>query len=147
MNQQLNIPRRMLQIAGTLTVLFVGLLGYLVFFEPPWLTYTNTPFPVLNSPVRPGDPVKMTVARCSSASVTRLYALSRTLKGNGVEIILPAGLVSIDPGCIRVESAANVIPIGTPAGTYTLHGYGEIQGVVRTSSVAWESQQFEVVPQ
>ena len=137
-------PVLMTRLVAALALVFIALLAYLVFLEPPWLTYTNTPFPVLNSPVRPGNPVKMTVTRCSSASVTRLYALSRTLKGNGAEIILPAGLVSINPGCISVESAANVIPPGTPPGTYTLHGYGEIQGIVRTSSIAWESQPFEV---
>ena len=147
MNSQLNIPLRMLQLVGTLTVLLVSLLVYLVFLEPPWLIYNNSPFPVLNSPVKPGDAVKMTVARCSTAGVLRVYGLSRTLKGSAAEIVLPAGLAAIKPGCITVVSAVNVIPLGTPAGTYTLHGYGEIQGVIRTSSVAWESQPFEVVPQ
>lgn len=95
MNSQLNVPRRMLQLVGTLTVLFVGLLVYLVFLEPPWLIYNNSPFPVLNSPVKSGDTVKMTVARCSTASVLRVYGLSRTLKGSATEIVLPAGLAAI----------------------------------------------------
>ena len=146
MNPQLQIPLRMLQLVCTLAVLFVGLLAYLVFLEPPWLIYNNSPFPVLNSPVKPGDAVRMTVDRCSTASVLRVYGLSRTLKGNAAEIVLPAGLAAIKPGCITVVSAVNVIPLGTPAGTYILHGYGEIQGVIRTSSIEWESQPFEVVP-
>ena len=144
MNSQLNIPLRMLQLVGTLTVLFVVVLAYLVFLEPPWLSYTNTPFPVLNSPVRAGTAVQMLAGRCNSARVTRTYALSRTLKCKGYEIILPAGLVAIDPGCITVVSAVNVIPLGAPAGTCALHGYGEIRGVIRTISVAWESAPFEV---
>ena len=145
MNPQLNIPRRMLQLVGTLAVLFVGLLAYLVFLEAPWLTYTNSPFPVLNSPIKAGTSVQMKVGRCSTASVTRVYTLARTLKGKGSETVLPAGLASITPGCVTVVSAANVVPLGTPPGIYRLVGYGEIQGVVRTSSIRWESQPFEVV--
>lgn len=136
----------MLQLIGTLAVLFVGLLAYLVFLEAPWLTYTNSPFPVLNSPIKAGSAVQMTVARCNSTDVTRVYGLARTLKCNGGEVVLPAGLASIKPGCTTALSAVNVIPTGTLAGTCTLHGYGEIQGIVRTISVAWESQPFEVVP-
>ena len=146
MNPQLNVPLRMLQLVGSLAVLFVGLLAYLVFLEPPWLIYNNSPFPVLNSPVKAGSAVQMTVDRCNSTNVLRVYGLSRTLKCNGVEVVLPAGLASIKPGCTTALSVVNVIPTGTPAGTCKLHGQGEIQGIVRTISVAWESQAFEVVP-
>ena len=132
--------------AGVLMAVFVSMLMYLVFFEPPWLVYTNEPFPVVNGPVHAGESVQMLVGRCSSASVTRVYSVSRTLQGPHSSIILPAGLAAIDPGCTEVISAANVIPVGTPPGTYTLHGYGEIQGVVRTSSIRWVSKPFEVLP-
>lgn len=146
MSPQLDVPRRMLQLVGALAVLFIGLLTYLVFLEASWLTYTNSPFPVLNSPVKAGSAVQMTVARCNSTDVTRVYGLSRTLKCTGGEVVLPAGLASIRPGCFTAVSMVNVIPTGTPAGTCTLHGSGEIQGVVRAISVAWESAPFEVVP-
>ena len=136
----------MAMAAAVLMAVFVSMLMYLVFFEPPWLSYTNEPFPVLNSPVKGGDPVQMVVERCSEAKVTRIYAVSRTLVGSHTSIILPASLAAIDPGCTSVVSAVNVVPIGTPPGTYTLRGYGEIQGIVRTSSIRWVSQPFEVAP-
>ena len=137
----------MAMAAAVLSAVFVSMLMYLVFFEPPWLTYTNLPFPVLNSPVKAGSSIRLTVSRCSTASVTRIYAVSRVLVDkDGKQLLLPAGLATIDPGCLDAVSASNVVPIDTPPGTYTLHGYGEIQGVVRTSSVRWESQPFEVTP-
>lgn len=132
--------------AAVLMAVFVTMLMYLVYFEAPWLAYMNTPFPVLNSPVRSGTAVQMTVGRCSSANVTRVYALSRALVCGKDSIILPASLVSIEPGCTSVVSAVNIVPLGAPPGRCYLHGFGEIQGVVRTNSVEWQSQPFDVAP-
>ena len=138
--------RWLFRVTSGISALFVCILGYLVLFEPPWLTYTNSPFPVLNSPVRPGTAVQMMVGRCSSANVTRVYALSRALVCGKASLLLPAGLVSIEPGCTSVVSAVNIVPLGAPPGRCYLHGFGEIQGVVHTNSVEWKSQPFDVVP-
>ena len=146
MNHSIVWPLWTSRAVVVLLTAFVSTLGYLVFFEPSWLSYTNSPFPVLNSPVQAGTAVQLQVDRCSTATISRVYGLSRTLYSERSEILLPAGVTSIDPGCKPVVSASNIIPAGTPPGTYRLRGYAEIQGVVRTNSVEWESQPFEIVP-
>lgn len=115
-------------------------------FEPPWLVYTNLPFPVLNSPVKAGNVVVIQVSRCSTARSTQIYTVSHALRGPGLPIILPATTVPIDPGCGSRVVATNKIPEGTPPGQYRLIGYGEIQGIIRSHSVQWHSQYFEVTP-
>ena len=143
----LTLPHVMTRLAAALAVLFMAMLGYLVFFEPPWLTYTNLPFRVLNSPVKVGTAIQMEVSRCSTARVSRVYGLARTLTSgtHAPSVVLPAGIASVEPGCSLVVSAANIVPVGVPSGTYRLRGQGEIQGIVRTHSVEYESEEFEVV--
>lgn len=113
-------------------------------FEPPWLSYTNLPFPVLNPVVKAGHVVLIQVSRCSTDKGTRLYAVSHTLEGQSQSIILPSSVAPIEPGCMTRIVATNRIPESTPPGRYRLVGYGEIQGIIRTHSVRWHSEYFEV---
>lgn len=118
---------------------------YFIWFEPPVLSYNNLPFPALNNP-KAGEAALFQVIRCNSDSKQRLYTISRRLIGidNSTVYILPASVVSIEPGCTTEVSAANVIPASVKSGRYTLEGYGEIAGTLRNSSVRWYSQTFEV---
>ena len=152
MDKMLKLPIWTTRIAAILLVLFVSMLTFLVWFEPPWLTYKNSPFPVLNSPVKLGGVVKLEVSRCSTAAVTRVYGLSRRLEcgdlmvPNNPPISLPAGVTSIEPGCGIIQSTANVIPVNAPIGWCRIRGFGETQGVVKTHSIEWETKWFEVIP-
>ena len=130
--------------ANFFTLIAIG--GVLV-FERPMLAYEHLPFRVLNSPVKAGTPVMLRVTRCNRDNKLRTYVVSRTLIGaDGGRYVLPASQTSIEPGCITVVSALTVIPIDAPPGKYTLRGYGEINGFIRTHVVQWQSAEFEVAP-
>lgn len=129
-------------------VLSVAALTYLMFFEPPFLSYPGLPFKVA-APARPGESVQLQVTRCNSDKSKRTYQLSHTLVSvdTGRYWVLPAGIVSIKPGCASGVSAANVVPIGTPPGVYVVEGYAEVQGTIRTFDVHWYSEPFRVMSQ
>ena len=126
-------------------IALIGGGAYYTFFEPPFLTYGNLPFPVLTPRVKDGNAVLLDVRRCNSDTKTRIYALAHSLVGETMTILLPAVPTSIRPGCSQSFSAINVIPLNTPPGTYHIEGYAEVQGTLRTSSIAWRSEPFEVV--
>lgn len=126
-----------------------GLFAYFAYLQPPFLSYANLPFPVLNAMVRPGEPVRLSVQRCNSDSVTRIYGVSHLMvpvkpAGERKPIVLPASQTSIEPGCHESVSAINVVPPSTPPGLYVIEGYGEAQATLRAVSVRWVSQPFEV---
>ena len=137
----------LLKVAVGLGTTLLLMILYLVFFEPPWLVYSNLPFPVLNNPVRAGEAVELKVSRCSSDTHTRLYAISHKLvpSDGGDVTILRATESSIEPGCNTLKSSINVVPLDAKPGKYVVTGYGEIQGIIRSSSIAWRSEEFEVV--
>ena len=134
---------RVLNAACLAVALCIG--GYYVFFEPPFLTYPNLPFPVLTPKVKHGDAVQLDVRRCNSDTKTRVYGLAHSLVGETVTILLPAMPTSLPPGCAQAVSVINVVPQGTPPGTYHIEGYAEVQGTLRTYSIPWRSAPFEVV--
>lgn len=134
----------------------VNILGYVVMFwffivyvllEKPPLRYSNLPFPVMLSPVKDGEVAKIRVSRCNDDDHTRLYLVARSLIHipSGDSIVMPATTVSIEPGCRTVVSSVNVVPVGTPAGKYFIKGVGEVNGLVRTHTVSWSSEAFDVV--
>ena len=134
-----------LRAVFNLMLVVIGMTGiYLMYFEQPFLSYGNLPFPVLTPKVKPGEAVSILVIRCNSDNRTRSYLLSHTLVGGQLKIILPANSVSLDPGCRKEVSAVNVIPIGTSPGVYRVEGFAEVQGTIRASSIHWESESFEV---
>lgn len=138
-------PKKLGFVVCVLAILFMSLVTYLVFLEPPWLSYTNLPFPVLNGPVKAGTTVSLHLARCSTSPVTRVYSVSRVLKCGGVPILLPATVSTIEPGCNKAISNLSIVPESMLPGTCHLEGYAEIQGMVRSDSIKWESQEFEVI--
>ena len=139
----LNASMRRLNAACLVATICVG--SYYAFFEPPYLTYENLPFPVLTPVVHDGEPVLLMVGRCNNDDKTRIYGISHRLVGEHLTILLSAVPTSIEPGCTTAISAVNVIPKGVPPGTYHIEGYAEVQGTLRTSSVSWRSATFQVV--
>ena len=142
----------MKNIANYLTVIVICVFVtamYTIYFEKPWLVYSNTPFEVLVKNVLPGDVVPIRVARCSSSSIRRMYRFSHALVSNDRPTDLPKPLPEsigfIDPGCTDAPSTVNTIPPDTPPGKYHLIGLSEINMAVGTVLVEWYSQPFEVI--
>lgn len=134
---------RLLNALCLIAVMAIG--GYYAFLEPPFLSYGNLPFPVLTPRVKDGNVVLLDVSRCNSDTKIRIYVVAHSLVGETMTILLPALPTSIRPGCSQSFSAINVVPLNTPPGTYHIEGYAEVQGTLRTSSIAWRSESFEVV--
>lgn len=127
-----------------------GIAGWLawLWFEPPWLTYTNVPFPARVIQVRAGEVVPVTVARCSTATEPRAYDVTRQLERQdqpAQPVLLPLARVTADPGCVTATSRLHAVPPGTPPGIYRLTGRALIEGSLHSHVVPWHSQPFEVV--
>ena len=145
------VHMKVLAIVSVLASLIV-MVAYWGFLEPPFLSYLNMPFePVAD--VQAGQPVLLKVTRCNSTSEEQSYLITHRLirldppPGALLKpVILPAGAVSIDPGCHDAISAANPIPAGTPPGIYFVMGNAKVDGRWRTSSVPWTSRPFRVLP-
>jgi hypothetical protein len=138
------------RIGAALAVLSLAMMvAWFGFLEPPFLSYRNLPFPVQDPRVRAGTPVLLQVIRCNGDTKTRTYLIShRLIRVDVMEppTILPAGPVSLEPGCTREVSAANTIPTGTAPGLYVVEGFAEVSGTWRTHSIRWYSEPFQVIP-
>lgn len=138
--------------AGVVSFLMflVCVIFYFVFFEKPYLKYTNLPLPTLKSSVHAGEVMPIHVARCNSDSVTHVYTLARTLErvdthGNPRDYILMRDMkASIRPGCFEEDSVMHIVPSETPKGIWRLIGTSDIQGVLVHHIVEWYSVPFEV---
>ena len=151
MEKLFKLPVWPTRTAAVLLVLFVTMLSYLVWFEDPWLKYMNGPFPVEKMQLKRGEVITIKVERCSTATVTRSYGLSRRLECNETStgalktIPLPPGTKDMAPGCYPITSRDLLVPQETPIGFCRLHSTAETQGVVRSHSVESESKLFEVI--
>lgn len=121
---------------------------YFLFFERPFLTYSNVPFPVTQPVIHPGDVVPLEVVRCNASNVTRTYTVSHTLESvpAGRNVVLPASPVTLPPGCTTALSLANELPANVPPGQYRLFGIAEVRGVLMVHYVEWYSKTFTVTP-
>ena len=150
MNVDFKFPLWPTRIATVLMVMFMSMLSYLIWFEPPWLSYTNSPFPLEKIQLKRGEIMALKVERCSTATVTRTYGLSRRLECNETStgalltIPIPPGTKDMAPGCYGITSRDLRVPQETPIGWCRLHSTAETQGVVRSHSVESESKLFEV---
>ena len=131
-----------------LIALAVATLVYLMYFEPPFLSYQGLPFKV-EGPARAGESVKLIVTRCNSSDKPREYEVTHWLKcagGDQLLVVLPSGKVPpIKPGCEPARSAFNVVPEGTKLGWCRVGGFGVVKGTLRTVGVPWVSEWFEVI--
>lgn len=136
--------------AGVLLAALISMMlwvGWLLFLEPPWLSYRNLPFEVQAPTARPGELVPLHVVRCNATDAVQTYAIARSLENldTGQYFVLPESLVQIRPGCHDETSLANRVPAnGVPPGRYRIIGMAEIQGTLRTMHVPWWSRPFEV---
>lgn len=139
-------------LAATVLVLAAGVLGIFLFgtnLEQPYLRYANLPFPALTHTVKPGHPVQLAVERCNDSDSPRGYLVMHQLRNvdTGAVVLLPDAWIEAPPGCSKIVSLINVIPLGTPPGTYEASGRAIIQGRFGVHQVIWRSQPFHVIPE
>ena len=123
-------------------------MGYILFIEKPYLRYMNLPFPVLKSPVYPGDTLPFTVSRCSDFHERRAVISSRYLDnlGDDKEVLaIEMIAVFIPPGCVTQTVNIHRIPESTVPGNYRLIGATSVPGMIRDFHVDWYSEAFRVV--
>lgn len=130
---------------GSLAVIAFGV--SVIGFDRPYLSYTNSPFPVTVKEAKIGDTVPVLAGRCNADSKTRHYTTSHGLRNlqTGRHYILPDMFVSIAPGCTVAESLINYVPPGVVPGEYIFYGTAVINGSLRSADVDWESKPFKVV--
>ena len=124
------------------------LMGYILFIETPSLRYMNLPFPVLKSPIYPGDVLPFTVSRCSDSKERRAITSSRYLDNldDDKEVLaIEMIAVFIPPGCVTQTVNIHRIPESTTPGNYRLMGTTPVPGMLRDFQVGWYSEPFQVV--
>lgn len=139
--------RHLLHLAAATGLLCGVLLAWAYFVQKPYLSYTNLPFPANLQQVKPGQVMPLTVRRCSSSSTIESYTVTHSLQnldGKSPAVIMPATLVTVEPGCAISTSLIDLVPDATPPGKYRIVGVAIIQGTLRTFPVPWWSQEFEV---
>lgn len=128
--------------------LTVGIIFKYLFFEPPYLTYTNLPFPTLVREIRAGEVMPLQVIRCNNDDQTHNYVIAHSLENLDTHAytLLPMVQLNISPGCHPGTSTINRVPPDTPTGRYRVFGTAEIRGLLKTHIVEWYSQEFAVLP-
>ena len=123
-------------------------MGYILFIETPSLRYMNLPFPVLKSPVYPGDVLPFKVSRCSDADERRAVTSSRYMDNlNDDKEVLAIEMIAvfIPPGCVTQTVNIHRVPESTIPGNYRLIGATSVPGMIRDFQVNWYSEPFWVV--
>lgn len=127
-----------------------------VYNEKPFLSYSNTPFPVGHlvdgevvpvGPIKAGEIVPLVVIRCNNTSRDMVYPIARTVErvDNREQIMLDNSIVQIPPGCETGESRLNRVPLTTPPGRYRILGLSPVPTSFRVINVPWSSEEFEVI--
>ena len=135
--------------AAIATTLGSAVVVWAIVFEDPWLEYPVIPFPVLLPAVHAGEVIPLSVRRCNTGTTTRAYVFAHSLvsvDGAQTEVVLPPVTASVSPGCSTAQSRVNIVPRGTKPGIYRINGVTEINGIVRSFPLQWESEPFEVLP-
>ena len=123
-------------------------MGYILFVEKPDLRYMNLPFPVLKSPVYPGDLLPFRVSRCSDAKERRAVTSSRYLDNldDDKEVLaIEMIAVFIPPGCVTQIVNIHRVPESATPGNYRLIGATAVPGMIRDFQIKWYSEPFKVI--
>jgi uncharacterized lipoprotein YbaY len=135
-------------VAVLMTLVCGAFLVWALFVEESFLYYENLPFPAKLKQVHAGEAIPLVVRRCNKASTVRFYDVTHELHSasdrNSKPYVLHSERVTLPPGCHETVSLVNVIPPNTPAGIYIASGLGITEGSIRTFSIPWRSQPFEV---
>lgn len=112
-----------------------------------WLTYQNQPFEVLTPVVRAGQSPIHRIARCNSSGVRQVYNTTHTLTpmAGGDDLLLPDVKIEIEPGCFRVATGVNPVPLNAALGFYLPHGTAITESLWGKKYVVWYGEPFEVI--
>jgi hypothetical protein len=119
----------------------------IIWFEQPFLSYTTMPIKVLKPSVTAGEVIELQVDRCNSTDKTQTYTAARTLRRLDkpqIAILLETAALTVAPGCTKAITVAHRVPALTQPGQYRIQGVSLVDGTVRTFSVPWLSEGFEV---
>ena len=135
-------------ILSLLIFITVGVIFKYLFFESPYLRYTNLPFPPVRESVIAGDVVPLHIVRCNDDNETHNYTIAHSLENLDTRVytLLPMMQVNLPPGCNTSVSTNNRVPLDTPPGRYRAFGTAEIRGLLKMHIVEWYSQEFAVLP-
>ena len=136
--------------AFALVILSVATISiiYVLFVEKPAMHYTNLPFPVMKTPVYPGDVLPLIIARCSDSNGRRVITSSRYLENLGDDqevLVLEMIAAIIPPGCVTQTVNIHRVPESTAPGNYRLIGATIVPGLIRDFHIAWDSEPFQVI--
>ena len=132
---------------GILSIATVSII-YVLFVEKPALHYMNLPFPVMQSPVYPGDVLPLNISRCSDAPGRRVITSTRYLDnlGDDQEVsVLDVIAAIIPPGCVTQVVNIHRVPESTEPGDYRLIGATTVPGIIRDFQIHWYSEPFKVI--
>lgn len=139
-------------LAGISSMLVVTLtLGslYAIYFEDPYLAYTNMPFPQVNNElIVPGTDVYTFVSRCSASGQKLQYASTRfAISEETLEVIeFPPTPAVVMPGCRNDKHMVTRLPLNMLSGRYHFYGTTTVAGTFMTHNIEWTSQSFTVYP-
>ena len=136
----------MVILLTALTLMIVGVFIYSAYFEKPFLSYQNLPFPV-DQKVYPGQPISVSVIKCNADAEERKYVSTLELECEGKPPIVFRPIeVTAKPGCHPSIAQVTTIPLDMSVGTYCRSsGDSTIKGLTSEHRVRWNTILFEVI--
>lgn len=134
----------------SLCMLAVTLIGsvFVIWFEKPFLEYTNLPFAVERTELHPGEVIPLSIGRCNRTLTPKVVTSTRWLENLGVDQgVLPMDVVvsSVEPGCHVATFLNHRVPDATKPGKYRIRGIASVPGLIKNFSVQWYSAPFTVI--
>lgn len=143
-----------LTILSLLAALTSGLVGvismgsvWVLYFEVPYITYTNLPFPqATTSTYLAGQMTNVVISKCNMNTERVFYTSSSSLINDTTNEIVefPKLPLVAAPGCQTDNAIFMRIPVNTKPGTYHFYGVTSSPGAYATHKVKWEAKPFTV---
>lgn len=137
----------MLGLVCAMLVMSSGLTAYFMFFDEPFLTYENLPFPAMKEQLAPGEMIPVKIRKCNNSHEMKVYVVTRVIHeiDTNLHYALPDHPAVIPPGCLTTITTVHAIPANMPNGRYRVFGTAEFRGRFRMHSVEWFSTPFLVM--
>ena len=148
MNKQ-GLYRIFCQLWLPVIVIVIAIMSPVLFplIAPTPLRFTNQPFPISEQTVHTGDSLTITVARCNDTWFTVTYTAEwQLVRTDGLHVLLPLDGQMKMPGCSTYVESVNLIPSGTPPGTYHIVGIASVPTPWETYNVPFVTDRFDIVP-
>lgn len=137
-----------LAAAVSFFIVSVSLLStWALYFEAPYLTYQNIPFPRSTTDIiQPGGTVGTEITRCNSSNQSLIYNSTKFLINEETLTVteFPVLSVFVLPGCKTSNFSGTRLPLDIPPGIYHFYGVSTVSGGYISHAVPWYSQSFPV---